>query len=109
MPVYTGGTKNTARITIFSENDCETRRLRYQPDAKTEISVVSTEFLVKLSRKVLFTFAMLNEDDITNKQINGYEKENFNRPCGAGFNDRQHLFRAGHLQNCRRCSDGTTE
>ena len=39
--------KNTARITIFSENDSEARQLLYRTDAKTEISVVSTEFLVK--------------------------------------------------------------
>lgn len=35
-------------------------------DAKTEISVVSTEFLVKPDRKVLSTFAMSDKDNVLN-------------------------------------------
>ncbi|HBJ13229.1 MAG TPA: hypothetical protein DDY80_01165 [Parabacteroides merdae] len=62
--VHTGGTKNTARITIFSENDSEARQLLYRTDAKTEISVVLTEFLVKPARKVLSTFATSDKDNV---------------------------------------------
>ena len=35
-------------------------------DIKTEISVVSTEFLVKPARKVLSTFAKSDEDNVIN-------------------------------------------
>lgn len=55
--VHTGGTKNTARITIFPENEFKAQLLRYRTDIKTEISVVSTEILVKPIRKIRPNFA----------------------------------------------------
>lgn len=50
--------KGIVVYSYLSENDSEARLLRYQTDAKTEISVVSTEFLVKPARKVLSTFVL---------------------------------------------------
>lgn len=63
MSVHTIGTKKAVRITIFSENELEQTKDSDWTDAKTEISVVSTEFLVKPCWKVLSNFARSKIDN----------------------------------------------
>jgi len=55
--VHFVGIKKAVRITIFSENELEQTKDSDCTDAKTEISVVSAEFLVKPCWKVLSNFA----------------------------------------------------
>lgn len=64
MSVHIVGTKKAVRITIFSENELEQTKDSDCTDAKTEISVVSTEFLVRSSLKVHPNFATSDKDKV---------------------------------------------
>ena len=77
-------------------------------DAKTEISAVPTEFLIKSAKEVLSTFAMSDKDCVSVIDRKN-DKENHDRTYGAYVDDGQRLICAGYIQDCRRRTDGTTE